>query len=254
MLSLYSLSGGEPIQVTLKRGRVTVICFDEGSVHVVKERKEPIIGIFCGDLKQRARLLQQTKGISVYWAGLEGRCSAVCERLRVEDLPWQTILLDGEVLTAGHLQAPTLEAKCMEQELLIRSLEGKVRALTREVETYQRLFRRYAPVLPELRRSEDSSPLPSALELDYWESGSKARNATLRLEDIANRGLWIVQKQPAHRPFATQSIFPSRSQEVDPASPLPLKSKTQQQAPFSYGRKRKSPDVHRRSKSALGVH
>ena len=239
--------------MNLKRGRVTVICFDGDSVQVLRERKGQMVGVFCGDLKQGARLMQQAKGMSVYWAGPEGRSSAVCELLKVEDLPWQTILFDGEVITSGPLHALNLEAKCKEQELLIRSLEGKVRALTREVDTYQQLFRRYAPVLPELRRSEDSSPLPSALELDYWEGGNKAHKAALRLEDIANRGLWIVQKQPAHRPFATQSIFPSHNNE--PASPLPLKSKTHQQAPLNYSqnpRKRKPPDVHRRSKSVLG--
>jgi hypothetical protein len=246
---------------------MTVICFDSESVQVLRERKGPAIGIFCGEREQGMKLSQQAKGTSIYWAGPEGHNSAACKQLQVKNLPWQTVLLDSEVLSAGPMSAKstTLEGKCREQELLIRTLELKVRALTKEVETYQQLFRRYAPVLPELRRSlpAESSPLPSALELDYWESGNgEDHRTTLRLEDIGNRGLWIVQKKQVHKPFATQSIFPSNRKVSEPSSPIKpifhdkasVRHREERQSPIDsgqYTQKRRWPDVHRRSKSVL---
>lgn len=267
MLTLYSLSGGEVIQIPLKRGKVTVICFDSESVHILRERKGQAIGIFCGQREQGIKLSQQIKGMNIYWAGPEGHNSAACKQLQVRSLPWQTIVLDSEVLSSSpmSLQSTSLEGKCREQELLIRTLELKVRALTKEVVTYQQLFRRYAPVLPELRRSlpAESSPLPSAMELDYWESGNgEDPRSTLRLEDIGNRGLWIVQKKQVHKPFATQSIIPSHRKVSDPSSPIKpnvhdkgsIHHRAERQSPKDSGQhtqKRKWPDTHKRSKSVL---
>lgn len=303
-LSLHSIKQGQALTVLLrKRAKCVVLFFDTDSANVYREVAKyaeqwphQTVFVHCAHVLADAQMLPEAKSGHVYWSGPDSTRSALCQRLSVQQLPWLVVLSDGTVEssvppTAQRLadlvqtDSTTLEEKCQQQEETIRRLEHKVKLLTKELDSYAQLLRKYAPVIPELRRTpglEDTSL--SSTDLDYWDSciGSTADDSPLQLDDICSRSLWVTTTLP--RPAAISQSFqprctqfrhryePHSPERSEPAySPLPAKPKnalmmeplarireTRGRGKLPFIPKSRSPTMrkpgaaHQRSKSSFG--